>query len=200
MNIIITRKQAIEQKLKYYYTGIPCKRGHIDRRLTSVSTCCTCIRENHYTYYEKHRDTALNNIKKWSAANSNKVKEASSRYRINNPTANYHNHKKWYDTNKTQKLKYNRWWRNVNKDKLQSYNAIRRSQIKQALPYWADIDKILKVYRRSVQLTKETGIIHHVDHIIPLSNELVCGLHVHYNLQVLIGTDNMSKGNKFVIC
>lgn len=43
----------------------------------------------------------------------------------------------------------------------------------------------------------ETGIPHHVDHIIPLQGENICGLHIPENLQILKATDNRKKGNKF---
>lgn len=36
-----------------------------------------------------------------------------------------------------------------------------------------------------------------VDHIIPLNNELVCGLHVWENLQLLSVGQNRAKGNSF---
>ena len=43
-----------------------------------------------------------------------------------------------------------------------------------------------------------TGIEWSVDHIVPLKGKLVCGLHVHNNLQVITNIENMKKGNRFV--
>ena len=40
---IITRKEAIEQGLKRYYTGKPCKNGHVAERKTSSYACCECL-------------------------------------------------------------------------------------------------------------------------------------------------------------
>ena len=36
-----------------------------------------------------------------------------------------------------------------------------------------------------------------VDHIIPIQNELVCGLHVPWNLTLLTRKQNSAKGNTF---
>jgi len=60
-------------------------------------------------------------------------------------------------------------------------------------PPWADQDELRKWYALAV----ETGT--HVDHIVPLRGELVSGLHVPWNLQLLSAKDNRLKSNKFEI-
>jgi 5-methylcytosine-specific restriction endonuclease McrA len=46
-------------------------------------------------------------------------------------------------------------------------------------------------------LNKSTGVQWHVDHIIPLQGKNVSGLHVPENLQVIQGSLNIKKGNRF---
>ena len=40
---IVSRQQAIEQKLARYFTGEPCKHGHIAEKLLSNRTCIECL-------------------------------------------------------------------------------------------------------------------------------------------------------------
>lgn len=78
--------------------------------------------------------------------------------------------------------------------------AGRRHVQRERVPPWADTAAIRSVYAEAARRTKETGIAHHVDHIIPLRGELVCGLHVPANLQILTAAENSRKQNKFEPC
>lgn len=74
--------------------------------------------------------------------------------------------------------------------------AKRRAQQLQATPKWADQKAITKIYRGAARLSAETGILHAVDHVVPLQGRNVCGLHVEYNLRVIPAKDNHRKSNK----
>lgn len=73
-----------------------------------------------------------------------------------------------------------------------------RKKLRAATPPWADREAIRALYRKAKRLTRETGVKHTVDHIIPLKGETVCGLHVHTNMRVIPHSENMRKGNFFV--
>lgn len=68
------------------------------------------------------------------------------------------------------------------------------------IPPWADRNAIAATYREARRLTIETGVVHHVDHIVPIQGRLVSGLHVENNLCVLVATENVRKHNKFDVC
>lgn len=75
----------------------------------------------------------------------------------------------------------------------------RRAKKLNATPKWLtkdQLDQIKVMYLKCSVLKVLTGIIYHVDHIIPLVNDNVCGLHVPWNLQLLPWYENLSKGNR----
>jgi hypothetical protein len=69
-------------------------------------------------------------------------------------------------------------------------------------PSWVTSDDlwiINEAHKLAAMRTKIIGIKFHVDHIIPLQGKLVSGLHVPSNIQVISGSLNVSKHNKFEI-
>jgi hypothetical protein len=50
------------------------------------------------------------------------------------------------------------------------------------------------MYREAKRLTKETGTLHVVDHIVPKCGETVSGLHVLANLRIIHWLENAQKG------
>ena len=93
--------------------------------------------------------------------------------------------------NATPKRKADKASRNRLKKLSKSHNAI---------PNWLSNEhkqQIRDIYIHMQDCRAITGEEYHVDHIVPLQGESVCGLHVPWNLQVLPSDVNVSKSNKW---
>jgi hypothetical protein len=78
------------------------------------------------------------------------------------------------------------------------YKAWRENHVsKKATPPWANKKAIAAIYAHARRMTVATGEKYVVDHIVPLKHDLVCGLHVEHNLQVIPERDNLVKNNSF---
>lgn len=168
---LVERKFAKENGLKRYFTGRPCKHGHICERMTGNSGCVECHRIVSLAYsaksYDKRRQYYLDN--------KEKIDEYQRIYHQENKERIAENFKKW---RKAKPWKY------------REAGARRKSAKLSATPFWACIDTIKGIYK-----TCPKGW--HVDHIVPLQNPNVCGLHVPCNLRHLHRRENEVK-NRFM--
>jgi hypothetical protein len=131
--------------------------------------------------YEQNKERILSVQKKYYSDNREKVIHTVRLYNKNNRDKILAKQKIY------QKKHLDRW--NANK-------ARRKATKLQATPLWADNKAISGLYKLA-SLFNKTGINLHVDHIIPLQSDVVCGLHCEANLQLLPSSDNISKGNRW---
>lgn len=73
----------------------------------------------------------------------------------------------------------------------------RQMLIRLGTPRWANREKMLAIYLERARLEEETGIPHEVDHIVPVVNKLVCGLHWEGNMRIITTEENRRKSNRF---
>lgn len=91
-------------------------------------------------------------------------------------------------------------WRVDNVAQVRAYNGTQRAMRRQAVPGWMTpehLKQIAAVYTAAHELTDATGVKHVVDHIVPLKNKEVCGLHVWWNLRAIPESENARKKNRF---
>jgi len=104
--------------------------------------------------------------------------------------------KEYRQNNRDALLQQQKEYRQNNKDKIRANKARRRAAKRDATPPWADQAAIEAIYTEALWLQDFTGEPCHVDHIVPLKSDFVCGLHVPANLQTLPGAENIAKSNR----
>lgn len=106
--------------------------------------------------------------------------------------------KEWVDANRDKVYSTIYEGRRINPHKHRVQAAKSRSKRKQATIIaddWLNKQMITVIYLLSETLSKQTGVPHEVDHIVPISGKNVCGLHYWKNLQVLTRDENRLKSN-----
>jgi hypothetical protein len=192
---------CMERKPTRYFTDKPCKYGHICERLVSNNRCVECANISSSKWKKAHRPICTTASRQWRQRNSEKVRELKrSYYKTDERTRALQlaRARKWYEANRDKNRAACANWRKNNLAVAAAAQTRRRAKKLQRTPVWADHDKILQFYILARELTDTTGIEHHVDHIVPLQGEMVSGLHVETNLQVIPGIENKSKGARFL--
>ena len=190
-NLPKTRQEAKATGAKYYFTGEPCKHGHVAPRKTK-GICVECMkiewqqaaekRADYFREYNKSEAGQQAKRKYYEANKENVIARAQAR-----PDEDKRRYKKTHKVN--------------NPDMYKEMTSLRRRRFRDATPKWLTDTQKMEIrlkYRLAIELSRATGERHAVDHIIPLHGESVCGLHVPWNLQVLTQKDNLAKYNRLV--
>ena len=125
--------------------------------------------------------------RKWYANNTEKARSTALSHYYRNRVAMLDANKCWRAQNSGHLSDY----RKTRRPMMAQHSANRRAMQSKATPIWADKQAIVDAYMESAYF----GM--HVDHIVPINSEIVCGLHVFDNLQLLEKSENLSKQNRF---
>ena len=164
------------------YEGLPCRHGHGTTRYVYNQECLVCrrLRKQEYKKRKRLHDKVGRPKKVNRELTEQELDLKRQRMRIAS--------KKYSSDPK-------------NKAKLTAKRAKRRCSKLQRTPKWVGVEEtrqIKALYQQAKELQKATGQVWHVDHIIPLLGKEVSGLHVISNLQILLASENMKKGNKLI--
>ena len=187
-NLPKTRAEAKAAGATHYFTGEPCKNGHIAPRKTK-GACVECLKDE----WRKGNQTRAEYFRSY-----NQREEVKDRKNA------------WYAENRDEviaraatrplevKREYQLAWKERNIEWVRADTKARRRKHREATPKWltsAQKSEIRQIYRAAIVSSKTTGEQYVVDHIYPLRSEVVCGLHVPWNLRIMTREANLKKSN-----
>lgn len=145
--------------------------------------CKACQKLKRDEWRKNHKEHHNEKCAMWVKQNPEKRKEIN---------------RKWRDSQSLETLREMR--RNSvlkNRELYRVSTSLRRKRVRNATPEWANTFFLQEAYLLAQLRSKMFGFDWHVDHIIPLNGDEVCGLHVENNLQVIPALENLVKSNKF---
>ena len=177
-----------------------CNKEIIGRRSDAHSCSLECSKKVKYIRDKSKRSEKRKQYEKlYRLKNKEKIKKRTKEYELKNK-------KKIALRRKLQRIRDCEQYKKISKEAKKRYRennkerytllnreqcAKRRAKLLKAIPKFANLNKIREIYKKCPK-----G--YHVDHIIPLNNPIVCGLHVEWNLQYLSAKENCSKSNKLI--
>lgn len=187
---IISRKEAIKSNLKYYFTGKPCKHGHVSKRKSGSGQCYECNLLSQRKHYDNDKEKCRLRTKKYYAANKSEVLRKAKVYAASNKDKIGARMTIWREANRAHQINYALEYKKNNPAMNRLWSSNYRAKKIMATPSWSNIEKVESIYKEGDRLNMQ------VDHIVPLSSDIVCGLHCDDNLQLLTAKQNASKGNR----
>ena len=164
-------------------------------KLVKASGLC----QYHYENLRRHGDPLkTKSMRRSPGTRTIEDKRASRRADYRKHMERYkQNAKGLYEKDKKKRNQQSREWKKNNPEAAALMSRVssskRNAKKKMATPSWLTDDQlslIRAVYVEAVRLTKEIGVPHEVDHIVPLSGKTVLGLHVPWNLRAIPAQEN----------
>lgn len=119
------------------------------------------------------------------------------KYSSDNIDAHNARSREWVKKNQEKRKQISSKWQKNNKEKGLAIVNARRANKLNATPLWAKKHVIDHIYLVAKMIQEQSNIKVHVDHIVPLKNKMVCGLHCEQNLRVMWAKDNLIKSNNY---
>lgn len=202
------RAQARAAGLSRYNTGRPCKNGHYSDRSALDGKCFECARLKALARWREDPEGSKERDRIWRQRNKERIAAQNKARRERDVEATRAKERAWKLPHREKARGYMKRWREQNPDWDQLYRQANRAYYNaksrerqarktKATPPWYALDTVIALYEEARRLTLETGIPHHIDHVVPLQNPFVCGLHTADNLQILPASENFAKNNSF---
>lgn len=219
---IISRKDAKSLGLTYYFTGKPCKRGHVAARLSSSANCVECKsvlsssdsykeqkKKYQKGYYRKNISKQAEYHKNYRSKNREELREKQKIFRKHNPFSVKSYKEKGYQRRLDQlKSRYcnDPFFAIKCRLRCRVRAAFRNKGYAKSSKTAAILGcdwKTLKLHierQFTKNMTWENRSEWHIDHIVPLASakteEDVIALNHYTNLRPIWARENISKGAK----
>lgn len=197
-----TAADARAQGVKYYFTGKPCPKEHVDKRVVSTQGCYECklitTRESCKRWREKYPDRSKRIARESQARRYDKYIEYHKSWRAMNRSKVRAQSKSYYERNKEKVKAMIRDWHDKHPESRR-VSVHKRNAKRREVGGSFTAEQILNLLHGQnclcanvlCRTTLETG--YHMDHIMPLCHSGHNGIE---NIQLLCQSCNLSKGRK----
>src|SRR5882672_4372526 len=194
----ISRNAAAKLGRQYYFTGKPCKRGHVTKRYTGNSNCRECSVLAGKLWRKKNPEKAIALVREWVKKNRGRCAEIAANWRKKNRSRYLAVSRKSYKKHREKHIKNIQVWRLKNPQKVAQLQRKARKLKKEASGRFSEADITRLFFKQGgncAGLGCKRSILggYTVDHKTPLSRG---GSNWPKNLQLLCKSCNPSKGNR----